>query len=163
MTQREKYKYVIKETDSVEIYALLGFMYARGMKNLNYFETRLLFDAGEAAIFAATFGHNRFAFLHSVLSFDDESTRQQRYQSDRFAAIRNVFEIFNEACMTVLIPETFLTIDETLFSSRHRVQFKQYNPSVRLLIPMFEAWKAIVSLKPFTTLQHTICSDQTLE
>ena len=36
--------------------------------------------------------------------------------------------MFNENCSSYLIPDHFLSIDETLYPMRHQVSFRQYNP-----------------------------------
>ena len=72
---------------------------------------------------------NRFAFMLHNLSFDDESTRAEGWKKDRFTAIREVFEKFNNQCMLVLAPGDYLLLDETLYPMRTQKLFKQFNPS----------------------------------
>jgi hypothetical protein len=72
---------------------------------------------------------NRFFFLHSNISFDDVTTREDRFPHDRFAAIRELFEMFNDNCSSALQPDEFLAIDETLYGTRNQISFKQYNIS----------------------------------
>ena len=61
--------------------------------------------------------------------FDDYSARTKRWEADRFAAIRKVFELFNQNCGRALIPDDLLSIDETLYPMRNRVSFKQFSPN----------------------------------
>ena len=70
---------------------------------------------------------NRFRFLYQCISFHDYSTRTESWEADRFAAIRKVFEMFNQNCGRALIPDDLLSIDETLYPMRNRVSFKQFN------------------------------------
>ena len=72
---------------------------------------------------------NCFRFLYQCISFDDYSTRPECWEADCFAAIRKVFELFNESCGRALIPDDLLSIDETLYPMRNRVSFKQFNPN----------------------------------
>ena len=74
---------------------------------------------------------NRFRFLNTCITFDDASSRQTRWKRDRFAAFRTIFEIFNSNCSTGthLIPHGYLSLGETLYPTRTKVSFKQYNPS----------------------------------
>jgi len=81
------------------------------------------------AISSATMSRDRFYFLLKNLSFDDELTRDERWQQDRFAAIREVFEEFNQQCMKCLIPGDYISLDETLYPTRNKISFKQYNPN----------------------------------
>ena len=72
---------------------------------------------------------NRFTFLLANLAFDDQTTRDDRWKKDRFAAIRQFFEDFNDRYMLCLIPGDFLSLDETLYPMRTQIGFKQYNPN----------------------------------
>ena len=70
----------------------------------------------------------RFVFLNSNLAFDDEDTRKDRWEKDRFAAFRDVFEKFNSNnCSKHFIPQDYLSIDETLYPMRSQIGFKQFN------------------------------------
>ena len=45
-------------------------------------------------LFSAVMSKNRFEVLVSNLSFDDSTTRKERWSRDRFEAFRDVFEPF---------------------------------------------------------------------
>ena len=79
--------------------------------------------------FRATMSKERFRFLHACLSFDDPSTRQPRWKQDKFSAIRDLFEQFNQTCSKHLISDDYLSLDETLYPMRTQIGFKQFNPS----------------------------------
>ena len=70
---------------------------------------------------------NRFKFIRANLCFDDSSTRDDRWKQDRFGAIREIFESFNFECMSCLVPNDYLSLDETLYPMRNQISFKQYN------------------------------------
>ena len=70
---------------------------------------------------------NRFAFTLHNLSFGDESTHAERWKKDRFTAIREFFEKFNNQCMLVLAPGDCLSLDETLYPMRTQISFEQFN------------------------------------
>lgn len=72
---------------------------------------------------------NRFKFLIANVRFDDEETRRDRWSSDRFAAFRELFEMFNAQCGKAISSEDYLSLDETLYPMRNQVSFKQFNPS----------------------------------
>ena len=55
-------------------------------------------------IFRATLSCNRFWFLMSNVRFDYKNIRERRFQSDRFAACRTLYEMFNTRCSSVLQP-----------------------------------------------------------
>ena len=91
---------------------------------------RILFsDSYGPPMFSAIMPRNRFAFILHNLFFDDESTRAERWKKDRFTAIRELFEKFNNQGMLVLAPGDYLSLDETLYPMQTQISFKQFNPS----------------------------------
>ena len=67
---------------------------------------KLFSDSYGPPMFSAVMSHNRFTFILHNLSFDDKSTRAERWEKDMFTAIREFFEKFNNQCMLVLAPVT---------------------------------------------------------
>ena len=127
--QNDKYTY-IHTTDIAEVYAFIGLIYARGLLGQNNVSAEKIFSESYGhPIFTSTMSKNRFRFLYQCISFDDYSTRTEGWETDRFAAIRKVFELFNQNCGRALIPDDLLSIDETLYPMRNRVSFKQFNPN----------------------------------
>ena len=110
--------------------AFIGLVYLRGLSGLNNHDTEVLYSPimGPQP-FGATMSKNRLEFLYSCVSFDDFETRSQQWPNDRFAAIRDLFEIFCRNCSSQIIPDKYLCLDETLYPMRNRLSFKQYNPS----------------------------------
>ena len=90
---------------------------------------KLFSDSYGPPMFSAVMSCNLFTFILHKLSFDDESTRAERWKKDRFTAIREFFEKFNNQCMLVLAPGDYLSLDETLYPMRMQISFKQFNPS----------------------------------
>ena len=60
-----------------------------------------------------------FKFLFSKISFDDFETKTECWKKDRFTAIRNIFEKFNNNCRKSIILADLLSIDETLHPMRN--------------------------------------------
>lgn len=116
-------------TDKVEIKALFGLMYYRGLMGMTKVKTSRLFENKIGhPVFGAVMSRDRFEFLTGQLRFDDKATRKQRWSLDKFAAIRELFEKFNENCNKHLSPEEYLSLDETLYAFRGQIGIKQYNP-----------------------------------
>ena len=67
--------------------------------------------------------------MFSEISFDDFEAKTERWKKSRFAAVRNIFEKFNNNCGKSIIPDDLLSIDETLYPMRNKVVFKQFNPN----------------------------------
>lgn len=76
----------------------------------------------------ATFSYNRFMFLLRSLRFDDRNTRINREETDKLAAIREVYAAFNENCKNNYSLSEFATTDEMLHPFRGRCSFIQYMP-----------------------------------
>ena len=72
---------------------------------------------------------NRFVFIRTHLSFDDEKTRGNRWQHDCFPAVREAFVVFNFECMSCLVPGDYLSLDETFYPTRTQINLKHYNPN----------------------------------
>ena len=88
---------------------------------------KLFSDNYGPLMFTAVMSRNCFAFILPNLSFDDESTRAERWKKDRFTA--EFFEKFNNQHMLVLAPGDYLSLDESLYPMRTQISFKQFSPS----------------------------------
>ena len=101
-------------------------------------------------VFSATMSRNRFTFLLGQLRFDDKSTRKTRWKEDRFAANRELFEIFNENCNCRISATEYMALDETLYGFRGQIGIKQYNPkkpsSSRMLVRDMNGMKSLQKL-----------------
>ena len=86
-------------TDIMEFKAFVGLWYARALFEWNYIDTERLWNVSTSnPIFVGTMSRRRFKQLLMFLTFDDRSTRQERFRTDRGAAIRQMFETFNDNC-----------------------------------------------------------------
>ena len=102
----------VKETDHIEINALFGLMYLRGLLGMNLQRVDYLFaDEGHYA-FGAIMSKNRFKFLLSHITFDNHIDRENNWPTDRFAAMRPVWELFNSNLGKNVAPSEYLTTDE---------------------------------------------------
>ena len=124
------YDSCMKNTTASEILAFIGLMYLRGLLVWTNHDVNILFnDLSGRRIFGATMSKNRFKFLFAHISFDDHTTRPQRWLYDNCVAIRNIFESFNQNCSSCIILDDFLSLDETLYPMRNKIGFRQYNPN----------------------------------
>ena len=122
---------VIKECTVIEMSAFIGLILCRGLWKQNTFSINQLFSEKYGLpIYAATMSRNRFVFLLKHIPFDDERARDERWNEDRFAAIRELFESFNNEWLSCLVPGEYLSLDETLYPMRTQISFKQFNPSM---------------------------------
>lgn len=66
--------------------------------------------------------------LHRLITFDDKETINDRWKTDEFACMTELFEEMNMRNAKIRHPSPLLHIDETLYSYRGHIEFKQYNP-----------------------------------
>ena len=96
---------------------------------MNHHNIELLFKSGIGQdIFGATVSQQRMRFLLAHIAFDDKSTCKDQWLSDRFAAGRDIFEMFNKNCVKYVIPSEYLAIDEKLYPIRCQIAFRQCKP-----------------------------------
>ena len=121
----------LHSTNASEILAFIGLIYWRGLLGQAKHKIDKLFhNLSGSPIFGATMSKNRFRFLMSHISFDDLASRDRRWEYDRFAGFRHIFEIFIKKCGSVISPHhDYLALDETLYPMRTGLNFKQYNRS----------------------------------
>lgn len=118
-----------KPTDILEIKAFLGLLYLAGvLKSSGLNTSELWSEAFGNGIFRATMSQCRFKFLAASLRFDDKNTRPQRRQADKFAHIRQIFDVYVANCKKYYSPYEYCTIDEQMLSFRGRCSFVVYNP-----------------------------------
>ena len=107
-------------------------------------------------VFSATMLRQRFQFILANLTFDDAEDRPALWQCDRFAAVWYVFEECNKSSGRVMIPECYLSLDETLYPMRTQINFRQYNPDKPAKYGML--FKSINSATyPYTYQSHVYC------
>ena len=129
ISESDKHTY-LKETTNEEIRAFFGPLFIRGStkQHLRFTNKLFLHKSSKSAV-KARMSLNRFNFLVATMQFDNSEDRQERWKNDRFTAMRKFFDKFNENCAKLRIPTEFLSIDETLYPYRGKIQIRQYNPN----------------------------------
>ena len=113
----------------IELQAYIGLMYLRAANKKNLMSVEDLFmHESSPDHFQATMAYRRFYFLSHFLSFDNYTTRVDRYKEDKYACYRQVFELLNKRYAIMRTPSRHLTIDETLYPYRGQIGIKVYNP-----------------------------------
>lgn len=119
-----------KTIDCVELRAYIGLLLLAGVFKSCNESTESLWDSQKGrAVFRATMSLQRFFQISRVLRFDDRETRSCRKQSDKFAAIRSLWDMWVEILPKLYNPSAFVTVDEQLVSFRGKCPFRQYMPS----------------------------------
>lgn len=70
---------------------------------------------------------NRFQNIMRHLRFDDKDTRSERVETDRFAAISDIWKSFVANCIKSYNPGRYITIDEQLFPTKTHCCFLEYS------------------------------------
>ena len=79
------------EPSHVELDALSGFVYFRGLLRLNLHNVNHLFAEYEAHfVFGAIVSKNKFKFLFNHIIFDDYADSQKNWSTDHFAVMQIV-------------------------------------------------------------------------
>ena len=113
------------ETTVIELKALFGLLYLAGVLKQNMVNVgNLGNEMFDCPLFRATMSQTRFEFLLLCLRFDDKSTRMERKSEDKFAAIREVWELFISYCRKYYTPSTYCTVEEQLLGFRGRCPFR---------------------------------------
>ena len=99
-----------------------------GLNGLNNHGISTFFsDMHVHPVFGATMPRMRFQFILPNLAFDDLSDKEMRWKEDRIAAMRYVFEGCNENFAKAMVPDFYLSLDETLYPMCNQISFQQYN------------------------------------
>lgn len=120
-----------RPTNVTEIKALFGLLLLIGTYKSSRTNIQKLWDNSRGNGLEScylTMSRNRFSFLLRCLRFDDIRDRASRREFDKFAPIRNVFEIINNNFSKYFIPSEYLTVDEQLLAFRGNCPFRQYMP-----------------------------------
>ena len=123
-------QHVWKDTDEVEMKAVLGLLILSGAyrSNTESLEELWSLETGRP-IFVATMCIERFKQILRFMRFDDKDTRAERVQLDRLAPIRDLWDKFNANLQKPYIPSPYITVDEQLALFRGRCPFIVYIPS----------------------------------
>ena len=121
--------HVGQKVEIVEVDALFGLMYFRGILGVNLDMTDRLFSNNSHFVFGTIMSKNRFRFLKCYIFFDNPQERTQLWKTDRFGAVREIWEIFNSNLSKHVAPSAYLSIDETLYTMRQQTVFRQDNPN----------------------------------
>lgn len=95
-------------------------------------------------IFTTIMPKRTYQNITAALRFDDFESRRLNRSSDRFAPIRDIWEMWSNALPIFFNPNECVTIDEQLLGYRGRCKFKIYMPSKPVKYGM-KFWVAVDS------------------
>ena len=113
-------------TDLTKMKAFIRIFYIRAVLKVNIHNSnQIWYHESSNDLFVVTISFKRFHFLTRSIEFDDKVSREERWQSDRFACIRDFFETVNEKNSSIRSPSPCLAIDETFYPYRSSFSIKQ--------------------------------------
>ncbi|XP_038072683.1 piggyBac transposable element-derived protein 4-like isoform X2 [Patiria miniata] len=114
----------------MELRSFIGLLFFLGLTKSGHERVKSFWQPGffSRPLCECTMAGKRFQEILAVMCFDDKSTRTQRKQTDKFAPIRDVFEMFRSTLIRHFSPSDSLTVGEQLLAFRGRCSFKQYMP-----------------------------------
>ena len=126
-TNEEANRKGITETCFAEIIAFLGVLILMGANNDNCLDFHDLWsnELGRS-VYIATMSRNRFSELLRIIRFDDKNTRDARRVNDKFAPLREVFQLLNNLLPKYCIAGKDTTVDEMLSLFRGKCPFKVF-------------------------------------
>ena len=89
----------VKLVDRVDIEAFIGILYLRVARyfRLNILDREVIWNHESANdIIGATMSLHRFKFICRLITSDDKETRNDRWKTNKFACMRELFEDMNE-------------------------------------------------------------------
>lgn len=118
------------DVDWTEIEAFFGLMLLAGVYRSQNEALASLWDAESGrSIFRPVMSLKKFKILSRILRFDNKDTREGRHETDKLAAIRDVWDLWVERLPLMYNTGPDVTVDECLIPFRGRCGFKQYIPS----------------------------------
>ncbi|XP_013870328.1 uncharacterized protein LOC106522033 [Austrofundulus limnaeus] len=111
--------------DLPELMAFISVIILRGVTKVPSLCDSWSANLGNPTIIS-TMARKRFQDIMQHLRFDDMFTRRERAETDRFAAISDLWESFAANCISSYIPGRHITVDEQLFPTKTRCCFLQY-------------------------------------
>jgi hypothetical protein len=113
-----------------ELEVFIGLQYARGLYGKTHPCAFLWNKEFGIPIFHNSMSRDRFKRILRYLRFDDKTQRQTREERfDKFAPIRDLFEVFVLNCKSKYVCDYSLTVDEQLLPCKNRCSFISYLPS----------------------------------
>lgn len=112
-----------------EFDAYLGLLLLSGVTHSGYVHTKDLWKTTSHPLYRAAMSVRRFWEISRFIRFDNGNTRQQRKQTDKAAAISDVFLMLNSCLRRYYVAGANVTVDEQLYAYRGGTGFTQYIPS----------------------------------
>ncbi|XP_015121474.1 piggyBac transposable element-derived protein 4-like [Diachasma alloeum] len=123
---KTRQKNILTETPGGSFWVTIFVWWSTNDKN----NTRDLWatDGTAPGYFRTVMSENRFRLLLRALRFDDSETREARKQTDKLAAIRDLWEDITAKFLKMYRVGECVTLDEMMLAFKGRCSFRQYLP-----------------------------------
>lgn len=106
-----------------DLLKFIALQYLRGLYNKNLPIRFLWSRAYGIEVFRTTMSRQKFEYISKIIRFDNKNSRSARLNHDKFAAVREIFEMFMNNCHQKYIPDYALTVDEELMPLKTHCRF----------------------------------------
>ncbi|XP_046610737.1 uncharacterized protein LOC124300564 isoform X1 [Neodiprion virginianus] len=118
-----------RETNLVELKALLGLLYFSGLVRQNPPSEDLWTPLFGIVSFESAIKKRRFYYLLACLTFDDKATRVERRKAHELAPIKEIWDLFILNCTRNYFPSNCCTIDKQFLKFHGQFCSKVYVPN----------------------------------
>lgn len=116
--------------DSVTFDAYVGLLILSGVFKGRHESIESLWDSTMGRpIFCSTMSKKMFKLITVALRFDDKKTRSHKREKDKFAPIRDIFDVWVKNNQILYSPMFSVTVDEQFCTFRGKCPFRQFMPS----------------------------------
>ena len=143
--------------DHMDLKAFLDILYLRGALRVNLRSISTIWHHESSNnLFSAPMSNSCFKFISCFITFDDKSYRIERWKTDRFNCMRELFQLINIDTVKWRYPSPMLSVDETLYLYRGAICFKQQNPNKPAKYGLFSGVSAIQQPRMQITHYHVL-------
>ena len=89
--------------------------------------TNRLYPNDSHFVFGAIMSKNRFRFLKTHICFVNPQERTLLWEADKFAAIKEIWKIFNSSLSKHVAPLGYYSVVEILYPMRQQIDLRQHN------------------------------------
>ena len=111
--------------DLMDIRTFLGILYLKAALTVNLMSTSTIWHhASSNNFFSTTISYSRLKFISRFITFDDKASRTERWKTDQFACMSELFELMNVGNAKCRYPSPKLSVDETFYPYHGAIGFK---------------------------------------
>ena len=143
--------------DHMNLQAFLAILYLRAALRVSLRSINTIWHHESSNnLFSAPISNSCFNFISRFIPFDNKASRTERWKTDRFTCMRELFQLINVGKVKWRYPSPMLSVDETLYLYRGAICFKQQNPNKPAKYGLFSGVSAIQQPRMQITHYHVL-------